>query len=167
LPKLARPSNLWEQQFSLTFSQKPTTDVYSEPATVPPVTPLHCSHSITFPFMPWFYTPTFASSLPSRTIHYNPLSFIARYMPSSSHPSSFFNIRLTFVSLFCMFAFYFAYSVSLYCFAYCFSCCIYATVYFLFLHKFTDHCHRVQTKFRLISIISYIISNHIISYYVP
>jgi len=79
----------------------------------------------------------------------------------------FFNIRLTFVSLFCMFAFYFAYSVSLYCFAYCFSCCIYAAVCFIFLHKFTDHCHRVQTKFRLISIISYIISNHIISYYVP
>jgi hypothetical protein len=40
---------------------------------------------------------------------------------------------------------------------------VYIVVYFLFVFKFTDHCHRVETKLQLINIISHhIISHHII-----
>jgi hypothetical protein len=39
-------------------------------------------------------------------------------------------------------------------------CLLYTAVPFLFLYKFTDHCHRVETNLQYINIISY----HIISY---
>ena len=53
------------------------------------------------------------------------------------------NILFMFDFLFCRFIFYFMNSVFLYCFAYCFSFC---AVSFLFLYKFTHHCHRLETQ---------------------
>jgi hypothetical protein len=52
--------------------------------------------------------------------------------------------------LFCCFAFYFVCSL----FLYYFSPCIYRSYFFLFVYKFTDHCHRLETHLQLINIIS-------------
>ena len=38
----------------------------------------------------------------------------------------------------------------------------YITVYFLFVYKFTDHCHRVEIQLQLINIISYTLLYHTI-----
>jgi hypothetical protein len=72
----------------------------------------------------------------------------------SNYSFYIFIIRFMFVFLFCMF-----------CFLFCVFCvfvlfCIllllvYIVVSFLFLYKFTDHCHRVETQLQLINITSY------------
>jgi len=54
----------------------------------------------------------------------------------------------------------------MFCFLFCVFCVsvllsvlflpTYKVVYFLFVYNFTEHCHRVETQMRLISIISHI-----------
>ena len=67
----------------------------------------------------------------------------------------FVNILVMFVFLFCMFLLYFVHSLFLFCILFLF---LYIAVSFLFLYKFTDHCHRVKTLLQKINIISY--QNH-------
>ena len=66
----------------------------------------------------------------------------------------YFNILFMFGVLFCMYVFYSVYSV------FCIFCVLFLLLYidisFLFLYKFTDHCHWVETYLQLINIISYI-----------
>jgi hypothetical protein len=67
-----------------------------------------------------------------------------------------FIIRFMFVSLFCMYCFIFCvFCVSVFCVLFLL---MYSTVSFLFVYKFTDHCHRVGTQLQLINFMSYIIS---------
>jgi hypothetical protein len=61
-----------------------------------------------------------------------------------------------FVFLFYMFVIYFVCSVFLYCFVYCFVPHVY-TCLFIFVNKFTDHSHRVETKLQLINIVYHIV----------
>jgi hypothetical protein len=63
-----------------------------------------------------------------------------------------FNILFMYIVLFCVFVFYFVYSVFLYCFMYRFSFC---AVSLLFLYKSTDSCHQVETQLQYTNIISY------------
>jgi hypothetical protein len=54
-----------------------------------------------------------------------------------------FNVPIYVCFLVLMPVFCFVYSVFLYCFVYCFFFC---AVSFLFLYKFTDRCHLVETQ---------------------
>ena len=56
-----------------------------------------------------------------------------------------FNILFKFVFLFCIFVSYFVDSVLLYCFVN-FFLLLYIAVSILFLYKFTDYCHLVETQ---------------------
>jgi hypothetical protein len=71
------------------------------------------------------------------------------------------------IFLFCMFIFYSAYSVFffLYFFVLFILLCIAVSV--LFLYKFTDNCHRVETPLQLINIILYRIVCYDILYIIP
>ena len=62
----------------------------------------------------------------------------------------FFNILFMFISFVLYSFFYIAYFVFLCCFVYRFFFC---AVSCLFLHRFTDHCHRVETQLQSINII--------------
>jgi hypothetical protein len=55
-----------------------------------------------------------------------------------------FVIRFIVIFLLCVFCFLFVFSVFLYSLMYRFSSCI--VVSLLFIYKFTDHCHRVETQ---------------------
>jgi hypothetical protein len=57
-----------------------------------------------------------------------------------------------------------------YCFVYYFSPCTNTPVCFIFVYKFTYHCHRVETQLQLINIIYHVLSyyiSYIISYIIP
>ena len=63
----------------------------------------------------------------------------------------FFNIRFMVVFLFCMFCFLFC----VFCIVLCIVSPLVHNCAFLFVYKFTDHCHQVETELQLINIMLY------------